>query len=254
MRNQDLTGSSATLKLELGVPTAQWGDVMIGYEMAEFPEVGYEGSDYGLWKDMFEEPEKYGDDIEDWLELDETVARWRRAAYWLFHEENQLAVLKEEQAPWKEVFTPIAKQCAKKCYANWVDRDVKAFVTKIRKEKSATKIQAIVRGFLVRSKVSLDCCMCLAHKFSPFKTDVGNMCYDCKCDGPYTDIIDNDPWSWFRGECKTCLSNMAQVGDECAACYWDDKQCLMCHAPVERQGDFCDPECEREYKNEVWRE
>jgi len=84
---------------------------------------------FRVWKDMIEEPAKYGDDITEWLELDEAVMRgpkrWRAAAYWI--------------------------------------RKAEAEEQKMR-HGSATRIQALWRGYSTRVRQTWrDCAKCLKH-------------------------------------------------------------------------------------------
>lgn len=128
--------------------------------------------DFALWRDMLEEPEKYGDDITDWLELNDNLmsgtGRWRVDAFYTLHE------VRQELA---------------------------------RRNHAATIIQAAVRGHQSRNRLPIrDCSMCLAHRICPLETDVGRICTECASDGPYTEITGpiEDPWNWFR--CSWCLA------------------------------------------------
>lgn len=102
-----------------------------------------------LWRDMVTEPEKYGDDIVEVLELEKELMegpkRWRVAAFWhRLQAESDLMELKR------------------------IGTD------------SAVKIQAAWRGHQVRdTQEKLNCGCCLARKISPYRS--GNMwvCYDC---------------------------------------------------------------------------
>lgn len=129
--------------------------------------------DFALWRDMVDEPEKYGDDIVEWLELDAKLrtqpGHWRLNAYW-FEKDAELEAKLAEEA----------------------------------QEKAATRIQAWVRGHQVRNgSVFRDCCMCLAHRVCPLQTDVGMMCRACAEDGPHADLTGcADPWDWFRSDYK----------------------------------------------------
>lgn len=160
-----------------------------------------EDVDWKLWQDMVEEPAKYGDDIVQWLELDEKLRagpkRWRVAAYWLQKEQEELAL----QAPYKELYSQIAKEAAVVGMKKWIDGDIKRFLHRIR--NAAVTIQAAVRGHLVRSKSEyLNCCMCLAHTICPLRTHHGMMCRKCAEQGPYEDTTGpvTDPWNWSRAD------------------------------------------------------
>lgn len=155
-------------------------------------------SAYSLWEDMLEEPAKYGNDNAMWVELNKELMDngevGRVIQYWWAREEREQAANRVAQKHWKKVFAPIAIAAAAKGETRWIQRDIKAFLAKIK--KAVSKIQAFVRGHQYRCHS--DCCMCLSHTFSPVKTEVGFMCRECHADGPYTDQVPNDPWNWFR--------------------------------------------------------
>lgn len=161
--------------------------------------------DWSLWQDMVDEPEKYGDDIIEWLELDESLRagpkRWRVEAFWHRKVQEMEAVEKEAQAPWRAIYSRAAKEAAVAGDRAWVIRDVKRHLARFH--GAARCIQAAVRGHQVRSRLAhLNCCMCLAHRICPLRTDVGMMCRECARQGPYTDITGPvaDEWNWFRAE------------------------------------------------------
>lgn len=225
--------------------------------------------DFAIWKDMIEEPAKYGDDIIEWLELDAKLTRgsgrWRLAAFWL--QQEAVEAEKEEAR--------------------------KAFEEQQRKVEAATVIQAAVRGHIARSKQTFrDCCMCLSHRISPLVTDVGRMCRGCAEQGPYTEETGPvaDPWSEFRADyvdpvpkpvaptlCRYCETALADGRDFCdAICrgYHADEEefgvgfdtnlpprvphpaeCKWCFALLEDDAvAFCDSDCEYDYMKEAWRE
>jgi hypothetical protein len=163
--------------------------------------------DFAVWKDMVEEPGKYGDDIVEWLDINDRLmagpSAWRLAAFWTLLEDQRME-----------------------------DKVIPAVV----------KIQAMVRGYQARVRATFrDCCMCLAHCVSPLKTDVGMMCRECARQGPYIDMTGPlaDPWDWYRGDFHD---------EEIPACKW-------CLAPLEDgQDDFCDADCLREFKDDVYRD
>lgn len=111
--------------------------------------------DFGLWKDMIDDPWKYGDEITEWLELDEKLTkqsgRWRLGAYWLE---------KEDEENRKNVQRLVNQQ-----------------------HGAATRIQAAVRGHMARNKQSFrNCYLCLSHCISPFSFQNENICSDCAID------------------------------------------------------------------------
>jgi hypothetical protein len=180
--------SSLATGVPFGAGFISWGDYVEGFipseteveETCQTVQLG--GYKFAAWKDMTEEPWKYGDDIGDWMDLDAELSqapgRWRLAAHWTDM---------ERRANWERL-----KYMLIDAWTNYCNR----------KSRAATRIQALWRGHSVRSGlVWRDCCMCLAHTVSPIKTDVGFMCRMCSRDGPYVDLIGmDDPWEWYRAE------------------------------------------------------
>jgi hypothetical protein len=132
-----------------------------------------EDREFDLWVDYCDEPAKYGEVWERWMEIDEKLLsgskRWRRSAYWLKRQAVDDATEEE-----------------------------------FRRYAAAARIQAAVRGHQVRRNTAWrDCCMCLAHTVSPLRTEKGYMCRDCGDEGPYVsvvehDAVDSDDWNWHR--------------------------------------------------------
>jgi hypothetical protein len=188
--------------------TTNWGDLMMG-EVARPANCGVVRKVYDpvtLYTDMADEPWKYEDDMLDvWEPLDEQLqitCSERVESYWRARDARESAVrVREERAEAlrRKAFLPIAKQAAAQGAKRWIDRDIKAFVARIR--NAVVTIQAIARGYLVRCNTPhLDCCMCLSHRVSPLRTKVGYMCRDCGNAGPFTDVVEDDSWGWFRAE------------------------------------------------------
>jgi hypothetical protein len=224
--------------------------------------------DFALWRDMIDEPAKYGDDIGEWLELNERLTqgpgRWRLGAFW-----------DQKQAELEDTLATLALA-----------------ETSRRRTEAATVIQSAIRGHLARAKQPFrDCCMCLSHRISPLVTDVGCMCRGCAEQGPYTEETGPiaDPWSEFRGDfvdpvqpapirmcryCETTLpAGVHEFCDEICREYLADEeefnlgnaasgqhtarhgQCHNCFCPLDegQTGDFCDRDCEYSYMKEAWR-
>jgi hypothetical protein len=144
--------------------------------------------DWELWMDMVEEPAKYGEDIVEWLALDEKISKGpfaeRRDAYW---RQAQVDVNKAAVA---DILLKIAVQV-----------DALKAKSKAQRPKAAVTIQRVVRGHRARNAIRhRDCCMCLAHVTSPIRTEVGMMCRACSEQGPYVDTTGpvSDPWNWYR--------------------------------------------------------
>ncbi len=129
---------------------------------------------FRVWKDMIEEPYKYGDDITEWLELDEQVMRgpkrWRAGAYWLKREEE------ENAKEWLRVLGLLAK-------AAWEQQRMyeEQIAAEIAHENAmATRIQALWRGYSTRVRQTWrDCALCLKHGICVEQVDGKHVCRCC---------------------------------------------------------------------------
>lgn len=213
--------------------------------------------DFAIWKDMIEEPAKYGDDICEWLALDEKLSRgsgrWRLGAYWNQVEAEEKAKEEALVAPWRKLYSQIAKEAAVAGERAWIRRDIKRLVNRVR--NAAVTIQSAARGHLVRSKSPfLNCCMCLSHRVCPLKTDVGMMCRGCAEQGPYVDETGplSDGWNWFRAEGVDLAPGAKNL---CVYREEDLPKCHWCRAPLdEGQQAYCDRDCEYSFNKETWRD
>jgi hypothetical protein len=204
--------------------------------------------DFAIWKDMIEEPAKYGDDIVEWLALDEKLrngsGRWRLGAYWAELQAEEDAKAEALVVPWRTLYKQCAKEAAVAGEKAWVNRDIKRIVSRIR--NAVVTIQAAVRGHQVRTASPyLNCCMCLAHRMCPIQTEVGMMCRECQAQGPYEDITGpvSDGWNWFRAEGVDLTAHKPV------------SECRECRCPLEDgQIAFCDRDCEYAYMKEEWRD
>ena len=234
MRAQTGDNLSVDMITVLGNPAVtNWGDMMIGMggHRSSSAVVRSAYNPAALYADMADEPWKYGDeDMFAWLELDDKLCDTpERAAYWQDREDREQAEQAREQERRRmdrAVFTPIAREAAKVAMKRWVERDIRNIVKRFK--GSATKIQALVRGYQTRCKnPHLDCCMCLSHRISPLKTDVGYMCRGCAEMGPYVDLVEGDPWNWHRAIpnfCAWCAEQFAGPDDYCSyECEWKDR-------------------------------
>jgi hypothetical protein len=199
--------------------------------------------DFAIWKDMIEEPAKYGDDICEWVALNEKLThgsgRWRLAAHWTELQAEEDAKAEALVAPWRALYSQCAKEAAVAGERAWCRRDVKRYVARIR--NAVVTIQAAVRGHQVRTASPyLNCCMCLSHRICPLKTDVGMMCRSCAEQGPYDEETGPiaDPWSEFRADFADLTV----------------KQCCECRFPLEDgQVAFCNRDCEYSYMKDTLR-
>ena len=198
----------------LGNPAVNnWGDMMTGMydnrSTAAAKPVAY--SNMRLYMDMADEPWKYSDeDMFDWLELDEALRsgpdRAEVVSYWHARDVRNTAELERqnkrdvaELRVLRVAFLLIAKQVAGIAMRRWIQSDINRIVKRFK--GSATKIQALVRGYETRcNNPRLDCCMCLSHRISPHETSMGYMCRDCGLMGPYEEIVEEDPWNWNRAD------------------------------------------------------
>ena len=234
----------------LGNPAVtNWGDMMTGMcfnSRSIQPIARTERSVVALYADMADEPWKYSDeDMFEWLELDEKLrAGPERAAveaYWADREDLEKAEQKRVEERYRAemdarraVMQLIARETAKVAMKRWVERDIKRIVKRFK--GSATKIQALVRGYQTRCKdAHQDCCMCLSHRISPLKTNVGYMCRDCAELGPYEDLVEEDPWNWHRAEYVDEAPNHQLY----VPCGWCNQEFFDLW-----NGDYCSYECE----------
>jgi hypothetical protein len=109
---------------------------------------------FRVWKDMIEEPAKYGDDIVEWLDLDAEVMRgpkrWRAGAYWQTREDE------ENAKEWQRVLGLLAKAAEQQQI--WREEAL------ARKNAAAARIQALWRGYSTRVRQTWrDCAKCLTH-------------------------------------------------------------------------------------------
>jgi len=108
-------------------------------------EIDEEERMFRTWLDMVEEPGKYGDDIVEVLELEDqlltTSKRWRVQAYWLQRQKEQDDEDRE--------------------HLRWLLTNA----MESYKNRMATRIQSLVRGYQTRVKFGeyLNCGKCLAH-------------------------------------------------------------------------------------------
>jgi hypothetical protein len=195
---------------------------------------------------MADEPWKYEDDmLSVWEPLDEKLRAGPERAdvesYWQSRDAREKAEqarkderYRAEMDARRVVLRLIVKEVAKIAMKRWIDHDIKAIVKRFK--GSATKIQTMVRGYQARCKnPHLDCCMCLSHCISPLKTNVGYMCRDCAEQGPYEDLVENDPWNWHRAE----YIDMAPNHKLYVPCSWCNKDFYDLW-----NGDYCSYECE----------
>jgi hypothetical protein len=113
--------------------------------------------DFAVWRDVVEEPHKYGDaTLARWLTLDAKLrsgpGRWRVEAYWFAkdqEEEDRRRAEEEErdaseraaQAPFRALYSRCAKEAAWKGERAWVHRDfqrhIAAYHRKVARETQA---------------------------------------------------------------------------------------------------------------------
>jgi hypothetical protein len=137
-----------------GMDMRPWGDIAMNYTQPLLNEVPHTVVDveYQLYCDMVAEPWKYGDCIEDWLELDTKLCNSENVkAFWAEKAEKEAKELAEAQAVWRKAFKPIAKKCAEIGMSVSIWNYVLAY--KARRNNAAIKIQALVRGRQARKRI-----------------------------------------------------------------------------------------------------
>jgi hypothetical protein len=173
-----------------------------------------------VWQDMVDEPEKYGSDIAEWIELDEELRRgpkrWRVDAHWY----GKVRDIEEMEAA------------------------------------AATKLQSLWRGHVARSLLShrFTCARCLTHGVCTHEWTETDSWICGPCNTEWTTMLkvlgleleqedeDNDE------VCADCGDDIvmyaAKVGGEwfCAACIHDWDECGTCAHAI-RLGTRCDCTC-----------
>jgi hypothetical protein len=110
-------------------------------------------TDFAIWKDMINDAWKYGDEITEWLELDDKLTkesgRWRLGAFWIQKEEEQERKRIERER--------IAEE-----------------------NRAAISIQAAIRGHMTRNQQPFrDCYLCFSHRTSPYSLQNEMICRPC---------------------------------------------------------------------------
>lgn len=181
----------------------------------------------GFYKDIADEPWKYGDDaFKQWLALDNALpdipGRWRVAAYWARREEEEV------------------NEPARQRLFDLLTRAQAAYEAKVA---AATKIQALVRGHQLRCSVRfMDCAECLQHGVAPHEVEGRNLCRTCfdtlgwneciHCGMP----VHADYLAEFSGCCsRECMAEVVDLDEEEDADEW--RPCEACGVNV-HAGDF----------------
>jgi hypothetical protein len=181
---------------------------------------------FQIYRDMADEPGKYGDDIFEILELQKELENSAAVVeYWSDKQSEENKRVAKVQAPWRIKFTSIATECAKKCYAAWCLKDIRKFVARVNVEraqaakaearakattpahiKGAIKLQTIVRGHITRChNPMMDCAMCLCHRVSPVLTLAGeHICRECAEEGLHYE-------KWEARQCTSCGSGIGNT-------------------------------------------
>ena len=220
--------------------------------------------DWRVWQDMVEEPEKYGSDIGEWLEVDEEVRRgpkrWRVDAYWYdivraMEAEEQTAAATKLQALWRGHQTryELAPRfnCARcltheVCWVAWEDR-TQWLCTECAHEWSA-QLRALGEQLEREAEEEEELALYELRR----QLDAENVGEDdeiCRdCGGDIVQYAAKIGESWF---CPACIHdwepcskcNHAQrVGARC------ENHCLECDGDMEGlPGDFCCGDCHYAY-------
>jgi len=159
---EKITGLGHSAVMNWSMDNRPWGDIAMNYSQPLLNEVPHKVVDveYELYCDMVAEPWKYGDCIGEWIELDAKLRNSEKVkAFWAEKAEKEAKELAEAQAVWRKAFKPIAKKCAEIGMSFSIWNYVLAY--KARRNAAAIKIQALVRGRQVRSKVErVKCSYC----------------------------------------------------------------------------------------------
>jgi hypothetical protein len=145
---------------------------------------------------MHEEPYKYGDDIVEWLALDEEVMqgskRCRTGVVWQKREDEQnakewvrvlglLAAAAAHQEQWRQEAFARKNEAATAIQAAWRTYALRCWEEAIAQENSlATRIQALWRGYSTRVRQTWrDCAKCLKHGICVETLDDEHVCRCC---------------------------------------------------------------------------
>ena len=180
---EKITSLGHSAVMNWSMDTRPWGDIVMNFTQPEPVEVHTKEVDveYQLYCDMVAEPWKYGDCIGDWIELDTKLRNSEKVkAFWAEKEAKEAKELAEAQAVWRKAFKPIAKQCAELATTISIWKYVLAYKARIK--AASTKIQAVVRGRQVRSRLQrVKCCYCYAPCDANFCNVECNVLFDREC-------------------------------------------------------------------------
>lgn len=186
-----------------------------------------------VWKDMVEEPWKYGSDIGEWIALDEEVRRgpkrWRVDAYW----NGKVRELEEQEAA-----------AATKIQALW-----RGYQARYEIEPQVTCTHCLVRGLVSADGLCVECidastaeatavqpCGNCGEEVFVYGAQVGDiyLCPECVHD-----------WT----TCTRC-DRAIRYGSRC------DNHCLDCGDTLEDTclSAFCCGDCQTNYIRESWRD
>ena len=153
---------------------------------------------FRAWKDMVEEPWKYGDDAwAEWLEMDDELwkspSRWRLAAFWQ-KKQNQM----DEESH--------------KALVQMLENVRIAFDNRM-----ATRIQSAWRGHRLRDDhPQLNCGECLVHVPCRYKDRGVYLCWDC--------AFKYSPDEW--GQCMNCGCDVhVDEENEYRPGFWCSRSC-----------------------------
>ena len=233
---------------------------------APAPEMDEETRNWRVWQDMVEEPWKYGSDIGEWLEIDESLRRgpkrWRVDAYWNakvreMEAEEQEAAATKIQALWRGhnlryVMGPRfnCACCLKRelCWVPWYNRMrwlcetcAREWAVSLRvlaeEEEREAELEELRRECDAENLDEEDVCEDCGEETVMYGTTVGHLhlCPDCVHD-----------WT----ECSRCDHAM-RVGGRC------DNHCVECGDELTGLGQtngFCSGDCAYAYRKDSWRD
>lgn len=233
--------------------------------LAPAPEMDEPTRDWRVWQDMVAEPWKYGSDIGEWLEIDESLRRgpkrWRVDAHWNakvreMEAEEQAAAVTKIQALWRghQTRSELAPRfnCARclsheVCWVPFEDRDhwlcepcAREWAVALRvlaeEEEREVELEEIRAQIEAEDSDPMEVCEDCGEEVEMYGTTVGHLwlCPDCIHD-----------WT----ECPRCPRAM-RVGGRC------DNHCLECGDDLTGLGqtnDFCSGDCQYAYNRDDWR-
>jgi hypothetical protein len=219
------------------------------------PVVDEAARNWRVWQDMVENPEPYGADIGEWLELDEELRRgpkrWRVDAYWNGKvremEEQQEDAAVRIQAAFRGFLARRRFACGTCVKTPLMATEWDEKVPGVCLEcAAAIRFQAAWRGHNLRYVMGprFTCSRCLKHGVCPTEGEDRYTWFCAECTGELWGEQAEDP----EDVCDDCGEETVMYGAKvgelllCPECIHDWTTCTRCDRAV-RHGGRCDNHC-----------